>query len=132
MSMNVPPTVQEVAGQVQAAIESADLEAFRDLLDPNVRWGPADDSTSGCTNREQLLAWYRRGRAAGARATVTEIVVGNDKLLVGLDVVGTAEATNRGGRVDRWQVLTLAGGRVVDIRGFDDRGEALARVGVAD
>jgi len=32
--------------------------------------------------------------------------------------------------VERWQVLTLRGGRVADIRGFDDRAVAAARAGV--
>ena len=129
--MSEPLAPDEIAALVEAALESADLEAFRDLLDPNVRWGAPDASTDDCKNREQVLAWYKRGRAAGTRATVSEIVVGHDKLLVGLKVVGLSEPGDHGGQVERWQVLTLAQGRVVDIRGFEDRAEAAARAGVA-
>jgi hypothetical protein len=31
--------------------------------------------------------------------------------------------------VPRWQVLTVRGGRIVDIVGFDDRSEAVTRAG---
>jgi hypothetical protein len=35
-----------------------------------------------------------------------------------------------GGAVERWQVLTLRGDRIADIRGFDDRAAAASRAGV--
>ena len=34
------------------------------------------------------------------------------------------------GAVGRWQVLAVRGGRITDIRGFDDRKAAAARAGV--
>jgi ketosteroid isomerase-like protein len=123
-------TPEEVAGRVKVALESADLASFRDLLDPNVRWGAPDDPTPSCRNRDQVLAWYQRGRDAGVRASVAEVIVGADKLLVGLAVTGNAAPAAQGAEANRWQVLTLGGGRVVDIRGFDDRSEAAVRAGV--
>jgi hypothetical protein len=90
-----------------------------------VRWGAPDDPVPSCQNREQVLVWYRRGRDAGAQAQVTETTVHGDKILVGLKVTGRpgneAEAI-------RWQVLTVGGRGIVDIRGFDDRDVAVARV----
>lgn len=50
-----------------------------------------------------------------------------DRILVGLTVVGLQVATEGAGEARRWQVLTVRGGRVVDIVGFDDRSEATAR-----
>jgi hypothetical protein len=120
-------TPEVIARQVKAALEAADVSAFSDLLDPHVRWGAPDDPVPPCQTRDQVLTWYQRGRDDGVRASVTEVVVGDDKLLVGLRVVGRAAEDEP---VDRWQVLTLGGGLVVDIRGFDDRGEAAARAGV--
>jgi ketosteroid isomerase-like protein len=114
-------TAEEVAHLVQAALESDDLAAFSDLLDPNVRWGAPDDPTPSCQNRDQVLSWYRRGRQAGVRAQVTEVLAGADMILVGFKV----------GEADRWQVLTLSDGRVIDIRAFDDRAEAASRSGLA-
>ena len=64
------------------------------------------------------------------RASVTEVTVVADKVLVGLRVVPTLQAGLGGGQADRWQVLTVAAGRVVDIRGFGDRDEAAARAGL--
>jgi hypothetical protein len=91
--------VEQLAGQVQAALQTADLTGYRELLDPNVTWGAPDDMNSGCRNRDQVLAWYRRGRAKGVRADVIETVVRNDKILVGLSVLD--EASSRSPRFSR-------------------------------
>ncbi len=74
--------MEQIAGQVQAALETADLAGYRELLDPNVTWGAPDDMKSGCQNRDQVLTWYRRGWAKGVRANVTETIVHSDKILV--------------------------------------------------
>lgn len=63
-----------------------------------------------------MLAWYRRGLDSGARARVTETVVADDKILVGLKVTGPAAAG--AGEADRWQVLTVRSGRIAEIAGF--------------
>ena len=125
-----------VAGQVSAALEAADLPAFSDLLDPHVRWGAPGDPSPACQNRAQVLAWYERGRERGVRAHVCETVVAGDRILVGLRVIGNRAGRNRaaagsGGEAERWQVLTVHGGRIVDIVGFDERSEAAARAGLA-
>jgi ketosteroid isomerase-like protein len=62
---------------------------------------------------------------------VTEVVVGDGALLVGLRVTGTEEAPETGGIAERWQVLRIRDGRVVDIRGYPDRTEAATQAGVA-
>jgi ketosteroid isomerase-like protein len=116
-----------VAQRVRVALESADVSAFNDLLDPNVHWGAPDDPRPSCQNRNQVLAWYQRGREAGVRASVTEVVVLGDRILVGLTVRGSDAAEDRGGVALRWQVLSVRAGRVVDIVAFDDRAEAVAR-----
>jgi hypothetical protein len=128
--MQEESTTVAIAERVRDALEGADLSAIAELLDPAVRWGAPDDMEGGCQNRKQVLDWYRRGREAGARARVTEVVAKGDKILVGLKVRGTPAAEELGGEADRWQVLTVAGDRVVDIRAFDDRDEAASRVGL--
>jgi RimJ/RimL family protein N-acetyltransferase len=115
---------QHVAGKVRQALEAADLAAYTDLLDPAVRWGPPGDSSPPCQNRDQVLAWYRRGREAGTRARVTEMLVSGDRILVGLKITGSPAAG--AGESDRWQVLTVRDGRITSITGFDDRDEAAA------
>ncbi len=117
--------------RVRFAVESGDLDAIRDLLDPGARWGaPEGPNDADCHNRDQVIAWWARARAAGAGAVVTEVTVGAGALLVGLEVTGTSAAHEAGGAARRWQVLTVRGGRIADIRGFDDRTAAAVRAGV--
>jgi hypothetical protein len=120
-----------LAEQVRFALESGDLDAIRDLLDPGARWGaPEGPGDADCRNREQVIAWWARARAAGARAVVTEVTVAAGALLVGLEVTGTPSAAEAGGVAGRWQVLTVRAGRIADIRGFDNRAAAAVRAGV--
>ncbi len=116
---------------MRLALESGDLDAIRELLDPGARWGAPDGPhEADCQNRDQVVAWWAGARAAGARAVVTEVTAGAGALLVGLEVTGTPAAREVGGVAERWQVLTLRDDRIVDIRGFDDRPAAAARAGV--
>jgi ketosteroid isomerase-like protein len=120
-----------LAGRVRSALESGDLDAIRDLLDPGARWGaPEGPGDLDCRNRDQVIAWWARARAAGTRAAVTEVSAGAGALLVGLEVTGTPAAHEAGGAAGRWQVLTVRDGRITDIRGFDNRAAAAARVGL--
>ena len=119
-----PPAL---AGRVRSALESGDLDAIRDLLGPGARWGaPEGPGDADCRNRDQVTTWWASARAAGARAMVTEVTAGPGTLLVGLDVTGTPAAREAGGTAQRWQVLTVNGDRIIDIRGFGDRTEAAA------
>jgi hypothetical protein len=119
---DAPLTATAIAEQVRAALNSADLSEFESLLSPDVQWEPPDDSAPGCRNRREVMIWYRRGRAAGVRATVTELSVHGDKILVGLNIQRPE------GDADRWQVLTVDAAGVCDIRGFEARPEALTRL----
>jgi RimJ/RimL family protein N-acetyltransferase/ketosteroid isomerase-like protein len=121
--------MDQLAAQVRSALEAADLDAYADLLDRGVRWGPPGDPVPQCRSRAQVLAWYRRGRQAGTRARVVETVVAGDKILVGLKVARSA-APDDGVESDRWQVLTVRHGRIADITGFDNRDDAAAWAGL--
>jgi RimJ/RimL family protein N-acetyltransferase/ketosteroid isomerase-like protein len=122
--------MDRIAGQVREALEAADLDGYADLLDDGARWGAPGDPVPPCRSRAQVLAWYRRGRDAGTRARVTETLVAGDKILVGLKVTGPADAPTEAGEADRWQVLTVRGGRVAEITGFSDRNDAAAWAGL--
>jgi ketosteroid isomerase-like protein len=124
--VSVPPCQ---GAPLRAALEDADLEGYRDLLDPGVTWGAPGDPEPACRNRDQVPAWYRRGRARGVLARVTETVVVDDRILVGLAVTVGGRSTEDDDTVARRQVLAVRAGRIVDIRGFDDREEAFARMG---
>jgi ketosteroid isomerase-like protein len=123
--------LDDLAVRVRTALETADLSMFRELLDPDVSWGAPGARRPSCSNRDQVLAWYEKGRQAGVRGRVTDVTVVGDHLLVSLIVGGTEAAEERGGAALRWQVLGVRDGRIVDIVGFDDRTDALAHVGVS-
>jgi ketosteroid isomerase-like protein len=124
-------SIDELAEQVRMALEGADLSSFSELLDPDVTWGAPGARQPSCRNRDQVLAWYGKGREAGVRARVNDVSVHGDKILVSLVVGGSPAGKERGGEALRWQVLTVRQGRVVDIVGFDDRHQALAETAVS-
>jgi ketosteroid isomerase-like protein len=120
-----------LAERVRGALESGDLDAIRDLLSPGARWGaPEGPPDSDCRNRDQILAWWGRARAAGARAVVTELTAGPGTLLVGLEVTRPPVAREEDGTGERWQVLTVHGGQITDIRGYDNRAAAAEHAGL--
>lgn len=120
--------VTRVAASVRTALESADLDAFADLLDLHVTWGAPGDPSPPCQNRNQVLDWYRRGRAEGRRAHVLDVTSHHDKILIAMTVTDPHHPT--GDAHERWQVLTVTDGRVVDIRGYDDHDDATAAAGI--
>ena len=119
--------MEATAERIQAALGAADLTEFSELLHPDVRWGPPDDPNPGCVNRRQVLSWYRRARARGVRAEVTEFEILGSRILVGTRIRGNDAADTVGGEMDRWQVFTVAAGQIVEIVGYDSRKDALAR-----
>jgi len=122
-------TMDQVARRVRAALAAQDLSTFSELLDPDVTWGAPGARHPSCQNRNQVLAWYQRGREAGVQGSVFGVEVVGDRLLVSMSVRGTENARDRGGAALRYQVLTVRDGRVVDIVGFDDKADALAHAG---
>jgi ketosteroid isomerase-like protein len=120
--------MDEMAVVVRKALATEDLSVFSELLDPAVTWGAPGDRNPSCKNRNQVLAWYQRGREAGVRGSVYDVEVLGDRLLISMSVRGTENARERGGAALRFQVLTVRNGKVVDIVGFDDKSEALSYV----
>jgi ketosteroid isomerase-like protein len=120
--------MDEMAVVVRKALATEDLSVFSELLDPAVTWGAPGDRNPSCKNRNQVLAWYQRGREAGVQGSVYDVEVLGDRLLISMSVRGTENARERGGAALRFQVLTVRNGKVVDIVGFDDKSEALSCV----
>lgn len=120
--------MDEMAMLVKNALAAEDLSAFTELLDPAVTWGAPGARNPSCKNRNQVLAWYQRGRDAGVRGSVYDVEALGDRLLVTMSVRGTENARERGGAALRFQVLTVRSGKVVDIVGFDDKTEALSYI----
>jgi hypothetical protein len=115
-----------IAERIKTALNAADLSAFRELLDPEVTWGAPHARNPSCKNRDQVLAWYLRGKESGVEGHASEVDVLGQCVLVGLTLRHSPSAQERGGTALRWQVHTIRNGHVIDIVGFDDRGEAIA------
>jgi hypothetical protein len=117
--LQAPVTAASIADQVRRALDSADLDEFAHLLSPDVHWGAPGDATPPCRNRDQVLRWYADGRARGRRATVTEVEVHANALLVGVRLEDGEE---------RWQVMRVGPDGVNDIRGYEDRSSAAEKL----
>jgi hypothetical protein len=63
-------------------------------------------------------------RDNGVRADITEIVIEGDNIVVGLKVVNP-DTSSKVTDTQRWQVLSVDGGLVSEIRGYETRHEAL-------
>lgn len=112
--------VEHLAEQVAEALGAADPERFADLLDPQVTWGAPGDPSPPCRNRRQVLAWYQRGRAEGRRGQVESVTVHGEQILVSMTVTSPDGSADGASVHRRWQVLSVANGRITDIRGYDD------------
>lgn len=121
--MSRSESTAELAEKLRLALERSDLDALGELLDPDVHWGAPDVPLAQCTNRDQVLAWWRRAQHEGSSALVTEMISYERTILAGLRVRRPEAPTLE---VERWQVLTVADGQVVEILGFDERVQALA------
>lgn len=121
-----PEEMQEIARRIHLALDTSDLNAFGELLDPEVHWGAPGASNPTCKNRDQVVGWYMRAKSSGVEARVCEVEVEGTHVLVGLGVRGSEAADERGGTALRWQVYTVCNRRITDIVGFDDHSDAIA------
>ncbi len=117
-------SINQVARELRLALETADLSIFGDLLDEKVTWGPPGDPSPPCRSKEGVLAWYERGKLAGGNASVSEVDVIGNQILVGLAIRGIPRARQQGGQAAHWQIYTVRDGHVIDIVGFGQKSEA--------
>jgi len=113
----------EIAWHLETACRDLDLDLLGSLLHPEVRW------TGLCRDRAQVLDWYRALIAEGTVATVRSAEVDRDAVVLGLAVAGRAEGAAPTPPQQLYQVFTVEGAQVVEIRGYGDRDSALTRGG---
>jgi ankyrin repeat protein len=124
----VPVTVgtgvmAEIAGHLQVACRDSDLDLLGSLLHPEVHW------TGLCHDRAEVLDWYRMLVAAGTTATVRSVQVSGDAVVLGLTVTRQAEGARPAPPQRLYQVFTVDGEQIVEIRGYGDLDSALAEAG---
>jgi hypothetical protein len=113
----------EIARHLETACRDLDLELLGSLLHPEVRW------TGLCQDRAQVLDWYRDLIAQGTVATVRSVQVDRDAVILRLAVSRRAEGARPAPPQQLYQVFTVDGARIVEIRGYGDRDSALTRGG---
>ena len=111
----------DMARHLEAAYRDRDLDLLASLLHPQVSW------TGICRNSEQVLDWYRGLLADGVMPTVQSVEVDRDAVLLGLSVTLQAEGARPAPSQQLYQVFTVDGTQIVDIRGYPDRASAVAR-----
>lgn len=111
----------DVARHIEAAYRHFDLDLLGSVLHPDVRW------TGVCTDRAEVLGWYRKLLAERTRATVESVEVDRDAVVLRLSVSRQAEGARPAPPERLYQVFTVDDGQVVDIRAYPDRASVLAR-----
>jgi hypothetical protein len=111
----------DIAEALEAAHSDGDLELLGSLLHPEARW------TGYCTNKDQVLDWYRSLLAEGTQARVDSVEVDGDAVILGLSVSRSAEGARPAPAQRLYQVFTVSGDQIVDIDGYPDRAGARPR-----
>lgn len=111
----------DVARHLEAAYRDEDLDLLGSLLHPDVTWAGL------CHNRAQVLDWYRVLQAEGTVATVNGVEIDRDAVVLELIVSHRVEGARPAPQQQLYQVFTVAGTEIVDIRSYPDRRGALAR-----
>ena len=111
----------DIARHLEAAYRDLDLGLLGSLLHPQVHW------TGVCSNSAQVIDWYRGVLADGTMPTVQSAEVDRDAVLLGLTLTRQAEGARPAPPQQLYQVFTVDGAQVIDIRGYPDRHSALTR-----
>ena len=119
-------TTATLAAEVRRAMESSDLTTMASLLAPDARWGAPEQDVPTCRNAQQVLSWYELARDNGMRAEITDVVVIDERIVVGLHVRSATDISSHTADSVRWQVLSVEDGRIAEIRGYESRDEATA------
>ncbi|MFD1077377.1 nuclear transport factor 2 family protein [Longispora fulva] len=119
----------QVAAQLKTVFAGDDLDLMATLLAPDVRWGDDEDTDTTCHDRAAVLDFYRALHARGVTARVAETVTGPDVVVARLDIDWPGPEADERPR-NEYQVFSLTGGLVTDIRGYPDRAAALAAAGL--
>jgi ketosteroid isomerase-like protein len=115
----------ELARRGFEAISRGDLDAVRELLDPEVKWHGGDPAV-GCQNRQQALGFMRQARARQPTAEMVDVIDAGDKVVVILRrAAGDGESTELVANL-----TTFRDGKVVEMVHYPNPDDARAAAGV--
>jgi ankyrin repeat protein len=113
--------IADIARHLESACRDLDLDLLGSLLHPEVHW------TGVCSNSAQVIDWYRGVLADGTIPTVESVEVDRDAVVLRLALARQAEGARPVPPQQLYQVFTVEGAQIVDIRGYPDRHSALSR-----
>ncbi len=116
----------ETARRGYEAIRRGDLDAIRELLDPDVKWHAGDPSDEfGCHNRKQALAWMGRARRQGPIGELVDVIDAGERVVV------IMRRTGEDGQPELVANLTtFRDGKVIEMVHYPDPDEARRAAGV--
>jgi ketosteroid isomerase-like protein len=115
-----------LAEQIRSAFAARELAVFGALLADDARWGD-DDTPNACRSRRDVLATYERLLGEGVTGQVAETATGPGGVVCRLDV-SWPEGSDSERRSTLYQAYLVRDGRIVEIRGYDDRESALEAI----
>ncbi len=112
----------------EALVERGDLSVFREMLDPEVEWRAWDDEGS-CHTRDEVMKTIRDALDAGVPVRMPEFIGSGDKfvLIPDLDELPPFFPPDAEGL---FQVIEIRDGKIVRMRDFTRRDEALEEAGL--
>jgi ketosteroid isomerase-like protein len=115
----------ELARRGFEAISRGDLDAVRDLLDPEVKWHGGNPA-EGCQNRQQALGFMRQARARQPTAEMVDVIDAGDRVVVILRrSAGDGNSTELVANL-----TTFRDGKVVEMVHYPNPNDARAAAGV--
>jgi ketosteroid isomerase-like protein len=126
----------EVARRLNAAVNGGDAASLAELLDDDVAWWDREDD---------LDATVHRGRDGFSKALTeladdiadlhveaTEYIDAGDHVVAPVRVTGRGQISGASFEEDEVHVLKLRDGKVIEMREYRSRSEALKAVGLAE
>lgn len=120
------PADVELVRRAWDALSRGDVDAATAVLDPQVRWYPAedDDPDAGCRSRDDASAFIRRALADGVSTEAFDVRDAGDRVVV---LVRTRRPPEWEASFEtHGEVVTVRDGKVVEMVVYPDVDSALA------
>lgn len=102
-----------LAALLPDALARRSAEAFAELLDPDVRWGGADETEETCHGRDEVLAFYAGLLSEGVTLAVQDSRVEGQQVRMTVRVQSPGDSD--GPVADEVTLMTVRDGLVVDV-----------------
>jgi ketosteroid isomerase-like protein len=117
----------ELARRGWEAALRGDLDAVREMLDPDVKWHGGDPSAVGsCRNRDQALEFMRTARGRNPGAELVDVIDAGDKVVL----VTRRRDAGDGPAQPSANLTTFRDGKAVEMVHYPNVDDALAAAGL--